>query len=205
MTYGFTLVNDNDIAVIDDNYSNYIVIGSGTNASGTAAPATNSTSTTYIYSTANVTRRFGDAAIITSNQSNYEWIQVAQASSLTNPQGDYGLRVYNASQGLVFDSNARYAHPVANLTYVVNSLQATATFNVGASPLGKKRYYCLDHLGRWYGRFATGNPNISYIAGIGATIASNSVTLFLTPIGNGPGTMTDEIRSATFTTLLIEA
>jgi hypothetical protein len=107
MAYGLTVVNDSSYVQIDENYSNYAMVASGTAASGSAIgmPAG------YGHFIFMVRAPYGSTLVRTGTSTvtgaTWEYQLYAQNAEVGVAGGDRGLRVYNAAGTCSFSSSNR--------------------------------------------------------------------------------------------------
>lgn len=177
--WGFYLLNDAGGVQIDQDYRNFVLIASGTGvASGSAVTdpypsiakavyvrPTNATGSIQIASSA-----AGTFSVQTNGTGNWDWAIFAEASLAPSPPNTHGLRVFDASGLLVFDSSQTPLHPLATVTAALGGSTTNATLPTASG--GRRPYVGLGNLQ------PTGIYKISAVAGkfVSPRVTFNSAT-----------------------------
>lgn len=188
--FGFSAVNQNNGVQIDQDYTNYVKLGSGVNAtSGTALP---SVSGAKVYAV----RPSSDGAAIwaapvsagafniVTSTGTYDWVAYGPQSAISLPASGFGLRVYRADGSAAYDNNSALLRPTTNISVPTDGSSVNRT--LAAGPSGMRPYVCAEHLAPTE-IAESGDPNIGLFIGPKITFNSNtSVTAIADVVNSGP-------------------
>lgn len=183
--HGFMAINDSGDVQIDQDFTNYVKLDSGTGrASGTLLPSVAGASIYAVRPTAagvgiNMTASKG----VEVTSGTYDWIAYGRQDSAILPSTGFGLRVYRADGSVAYDSDARLLRPINSLLFPSDSYSHTASLDAG--PYGMRPYVSHFNLA------PISSQDLGFSLGvmIGPRVTFNSdtsITTLATALWNGP-------------------
>lgn len=151
--YGFYVLNDSGGVQIDQNYRNFVLLASGTGLSSGAAvtdPYPSIAKTVYVRpsgSTGSIqiaSSAAGTFSAQTAGTGNWDWVIFADAALAPAPPDTWGIRVFDATGGIVFDSAFTPMHPLGMVTATLGGGVTSGTLPAAAS--GRRPYVGLGNL-----------------------------------------------------------
>lgn len=211
--YGFFAKNDLNQVQIDQDFSNYVFVGGANNVPVNVTqtlPAGYTFANSLVFARPNTT---GSAFLLQINSSNtffftygntatssinYDWVCYAPASSISLPSSGFGMRVYDGSGNVVFDSAQTYLKyagqadvPLSNFDYLLSSSPAA----------GERAYVLLTNFGLLQ-IVSTGFNHLWVYAGMYSTDGINigvKAIAIPRPVPTQPTTLTfGSVRQYTF-------
>lgn len=120
MSFGMSVVNLNDVVVIDSDYSNYGVFSEGILTNG-SAPLTTIYSDELVFYSIDANGGWASFAVIEGvwfSNTQIRYIRMRPLSAKIPGNEQYGLRVFNNQSKMVFDSSSTYIKPVGMYSYL---------------------------------------------------------------------------------------
>lgn len=188
--FGFSAINQNNGVQIDQDYTNYVKLDSGTDvASGTEQPAVSGAKVYAVRPSSDGATIW--AAPISSGAFNvvtsagtYDWIAYGPQSAISLSDVEFGLRVYRADGSSAYDSNSALLRPITNISVPTDGSVVNPALAVG--PSGMRPYLSAAHLLPTQ-IVESGNPNVGLFLGPKITFNSNtSVTAIVDVVNSGP-------------------
>lgn len=152
MSYGLNIIGSNGNYQIQDGFTTFLVkslgsVASGTNLSSYHNPANGEVLLLRPSSNSGSLYLGRNAASQTSmlcSSGNITYIVATPARNVSPSSDTFGLRVWDASESLIFDSGAKYVLPVVN-SFLPNiqtapSFRPSSSLTVAAPNYGRSRY-----------------------------------------------------------------
>lgn len=144
MGFGISVINTNNSVIINEEYRNYHLIESGIVSNSGTLPSDSSTSLIFLRPStfgATIYASAASGSYVKVTSGSIEWVRVAE--SLAPSTATYGLRVYQSTGNISFDSGRRLFLPVSvhRITQQVSGFGSSTSISQPAAPrVGKKRY-----------------------------------------------------------------
>lgn len=188
--FGFSAVNQNNGVQIDQDYTNYVRLGSGVNVtSGTVIPSVSGAKVYAVRPSIDGNTIWAapvsaGVSNITTSVGTYDWIAYGPQNAVSLPPDGFGLRVYRADGSVAYDCNSSLLRPTTNISVPTDGSSVNRTLTDG--PSGMRPYLSAAHLSPTQ-IAESGSPNIGLFIGPKITFNNNtSVAAQVDIVNSGP-------------------
>lgn len=166
MSFGISVVNTNNLIVIDQDYANYAIFEEGTilNDSG---PLDTIYSDELVYYTIDGNGGWASFAVISGYWmvgGTLKYIRMRPLNSINNPGSEsFGIRVFDEQNRTIFDSSSRYVKPVGMYSYM--PMGSYSTYSL-PTPASGKRLWFSGQIFKFIENVQNGEVGSSFCTGI---------------------------------------
>ena len=189
MTFGFEIINDNGVATIDSENSQFTIDSLEFYADGTSLAAIGDrplwrpdAGTGEIWLDVNPSITFVKCV------GGIRAARAVPAGDAISVTGDWGVQVFDGSATKVFDSRKKIATPISTTSILISSIPAYPSFHNIALPApkhGKKRYVTSNLFGMVAIESVAVNTSVFISCGI-EFFANGDVGIFTKEVGSAP-------------------